>query len=114
MAKTEEGLANDLADLVRRSDDDEVNVVEAPYGGEYVGVSEEPWDLPNFTLDDAQQIGAIAADLMASGEWYEIEQMVLKLVGTTQLPDEVAELNGSAPGSEVSMNGAKDQHPVDG
>ena len=114
MAKTEEGLANDLADLVRRSDDDEVDVVEAPYGGEYVGVSEEPWDLPNFTLEVAQQIGAIAADLMATGEWYEIEETLLALVGKTQLPVEIGERNGSVLGSEVLANGDRNQGPADG
>lgn len=81
MDTTEAAGIETQEELNALADEDEVNVAEAPYGGEFVAVSEEPWELPNFTLREARDIGKIAADLLTSGEWAKVEESILAVAG---------------------------------
>lgn len=47
--------------------------------------SGQPWEMPEFTLDEAQAIGKIAGDLVESGDWAEIEDRIKSRVGKITL-----------------------------
>lgn len=64
--------------------DPDEDFVKSDQVGDIITPSGNPWELPRFSLEDARAIGAIAGELIESGEWEKVERRIILIVGSNR------------------------------